>query len=806
MPLDPPNLDTRTFRELVADARARIPRFTPDWTNLNDSDPGMTLVKLNAWLTETVLFQLNRVPDLTYTKFLELLNVRARPAQAARTELTFALKKLDKPTDGLRVLIPEGTKVAVDDPDLDQEVLFETDRRLEAVNAAIGAVIAPLPPDAGDVLELVTEYDPASTDVVWTHPARLGLDLSEAPGVPQRPAYVGLLLRPNISGELDRFSQDTFPDGPLDLFVEVTEPGPDSPGGAATQTCLFPWEVEARADTLSWQVYVGSEPEVDFAPEGGAGAWAPLKVSDSTAGLTRRGHVTLEVPRRLTRVGLSELPRSIWQDMGLKKPPRTEAEFFADLADPDLDLYGALTADDGSGEAILERMGLADAGEREDLLSCCVSGTEAAEHLRRILDANDPPVTLDPGAVRAEDWVALEAGYDAAATPVHDGADRPLYWLRIDQGDRRSETAEITRLSLNTVPATQGETRLDERLGASDGRPDQSFALSKTPLLIPDPETGPPDAEIEVGGEIWEPRFDFFGSGPESPVYTLDPETGEIRFGDGRHGQIPVAGAAVRAVRYRWGGGAIGNAGAGAITKIKGALRDVDGVENRVPAENGDDAELREDTLLRAPHDLRTRDRAVSAEDFAHLAAQTPGVPVHRAFALARRKPGDEGYVERDGAVTVVVLPRSDAARPVPSPAQMRAICAHLDGRRLITTELYIAPPQYTEIAGLSARLRAAQSAELTGLEAEARARIAAYFHPLTGGEDGQGWPFGAPISDGAIYRLLLGIQGVERVEDMTVSLGGTRPADVPEDVTPLPEGHLPYLPSEAIDVRATHG
>ena len=77
MALPAPKLDSRTFDELVREARARIPRFTPEWTNLNDSDPGMTLVKLHAWLTETILFQLNGVPELHYVKFLDLLGIES---------------------------------------------------------------------------------------------------------------------------------------------------------------------------------------------------------------------------------------------------------------------------------------------------------------------------------------------------------------------------------------------------------------------------------------------------------------------------------------------------------------------------------------------------------------------------------------------------------------------------------------------------------------------------------------------------------------------------------------------------------
>ena len=48
MPLQAPQLDDRTFEDLLQTARLRIPRYTPEWTDFNDSDPGITLVQLFA--------------------------------------------------------------------------------------------------------------------------------------------------------------------------------------------------------------------------------------------------------------------------------------------------------------------------------------------------------------------------------------------------------------------------------------------------------------------------------------------------------------------------------------------------------------------------------------------------------------------------------------------------------------------------------------------------------------------------------------------------------------------------------------
>lgn len=73
MPLPLPNLDARRFDDLVAEMRALIPNYAPEWTNHNPSDPGMTLVELLAWITETTLYRLNRIPEPTYRKFIALL-------------------------------------------------------------------------------------------------------------------------------------------------------------------------------------------------------------------------------------------------------------------------------------------------------------------------------------------------------------------------------------------------------------------------------------------------------------------------------------------------------------------------------------------------------------------------------------------------------------------------------------------------------------------------------------------------------------------------------------------------------------
>jgi len=82
MPITVPNLDDRDFDQLVAEAKARIPVHTPEWTNFNDADPGITLVQVFAFLTENLLYRSNRIPEANRRKFLTLLNIPLQPASA----------------------------------------------------------------------------------------------------------------------------------------------------------------------------------------------------------------------------------------------------------------------------------------------------------------------------------------------------------------------------------------------------------------------------------------------------------------------------------------------------------------------------------------------------------------------------------------------------------------------------------------------------------------------------------------------------------------------------------------------------
>jgi hypothetical protein len=104
-----PPLDARTFDELVEAGRRRITSLAPEWTDLSPSDPGIVLLEVFAYLTEGLLYRLNRLPDTAYDSFLRLLGVNRQPQSAATVKLTFTRAA---PADAVRA-IPRGTRVTV---------------------------------------------------------------------------------------------------------------------------------------------------------------------------------------------------------------------------------------------------------------------------------------------------------------------------------------------------------------------------------------------------------------------------------------------------------------------------------------------------------------------------------------------------------------------------------------------------------------------------------------------------------------------------------------------------------------------
>lgn len=346
------------------------------------------------------------------------------------------------------------------------------------------------------------------------------------------------------------------------------------------------------------------------------------------------------------------------------------------------------------------------------------------------------------------------------------------YWLRCRvEAPGWDRSPRLDAVLVNCVPAIQAAQQSAEVLGLSDARPNQSFALGARPVLaIESPETivtgdgrsvTITSLRLEIdegdGPQAWQEVPDFYASGPDDPHFTLNRTTGVIGFGDNVNGRIPAAfipasgRGNIVAQSYLSGGGRRGNLAANTLTTIQTFLPGVSAATNPYPAEGGAEEETVAAAKLRAAAEIRSNARAVTPADFEVRALEAG---VRRAHALALAHPRYPG-VRIPGAVTVIVVPDGDAPNPMPGAATLAAVAAHLDDVRLMTTEVHVVAPRYRLIR-IEADLIVRRNADFGVVRAAVEARLNAFLHPLTGGADGLGWPFGGEVYFSDLYRLIL--------------------------------------------------
>lgn len=327
-----------------------------------------------------------------------------------------------------------------------------------------------------------------------------------------------------------------------------------------------------------------------------------------------------------------------------------------------------------------------------------------------------------------------------------------------------------------TGEAINAEIVVNEVIGECEGVAGQVLSLSSGPVLA-----GVGAAVLEVSDEEgwteWRAVDHFAASGPTDRHFVLDSFASEVIFGpivrnpDGttrNYGSVPSKGAVIRIREYAIGGGSRGNVGTGAIRILKSSIPFVTAVENLGPAHGGVDGETLDEAKSRGPLLLRTRDRAVTREDYEVFAREAAP-----EIARVRCLTAGEANVA-PGAVKVLIVPaaterdgRIDFADLVPSGEVLDRIAKRLDEVRLIGTRVVVEPPRYRGVT-VVARLIARPRVKVARVQAEAIETLYRYLSPLPGGgPDRGGWPFGRPVQAGDIYAVLQQVRGVEMVEDV---------------------------------------
>jgi len=652
------NLDDRTFKDLVDECILRIPRYCPEWTNYNPSDPGITLIELFAWLTDQMLLRFNQVPKRNYIAFLELLGVRLQAPAPAVANITFYLSSA-LPTV---YTIPAGVEVATVRTETELAISFTTDSSL---------VI-----DRPGIRHFLTS--PISEDF------------------PQ-------VLRDRFTNSWSMRSNGEWYGRELAIFAEQPRPG----------NCFY--------------LVIDSNSQCD-------GNVLAVKFQGEAA----------------TAIGINpDHPPLCWQ------------------------AWNGI-----NWESILLH--------------------EADDHTKGFSFSELAAQGINP--LQGADVVLhLPLSWPVTTFTAYQGR-----WLRCVYTDAEinqpgySSSPRIIGLAARaiggTIGASQSELVDNELLGESDGTPGQTFQLQGIPvlsrredeyLLITPPGSVP---------QRWREVNDFADSTSQDLHYTIDSRTGMVQFGpvirepaqlqqqtqlrknigatpenipnpqemERQYGAVPPRGSTIRMITYRTGGGRKGNVQRGTITIAKRAIPYVARVVNHTAACNGADAESLEDAVIRVPALLRTRDRAVTPEDFEALTLQAAGGAVVRVCCLPPTVGKDAGKVR----LLVVPAANADAiAREAGMEPELfnlstqlrNQILAYLDQRRLLGVQVQLQTPEYV---GVTVQTEVALEPEYNNPIAQPeilRKLVVAlyrFLNPITGGLDGKGWTFGRPLYPSDIVNL----------------------------------------------------
>lgn len=658
MPLPNPIIDDRSYQQLRDELVARIPVYTPEWTDFNPSDPGVTLIELFSFLGENLLFRFNQIPETTKLAYLKLLQVPLRAATPAVGLVNMTTQVASGAFAPLATEVRAGS------------LSFETLTEVEAWPVSfygLGKISAAAPDQTTEpeVFEfavralqatapLATNEDAAyyQNAAVPVNGQGLPVDFSSAvDGILWVAALAGKGADPTKLGYA-LINLGFIPDPSVPTIDQVAS----CPGAGPAST----------GPSVEWQISTG---KLD-----GSGNPIYLAISaeaDTTRGLTQEGVVRLRLP----------------------KDPATFGDFT--IADPN------------------------QAGTR-DL----------------------PPVLDDTRAAQL------------------------LFWIRAFRKDG-TRFGSVAYVVANAAQIWESRKANPEFLGTGTGQPDQQYPLVNKPVLD---GTLVVQVEEPSGWVQWNLVDGFYASAPDSKDFTVDLEAGVVSFGNGVQGFPPQIGQRIRALEYRYGGGTAGNVPSGAINKLPSIATIT--VNNDLAAHSGADGEAIAEALDRIPGELRRRDRAVTASDFEELAMATPGAAVGRANCLPLFYPPTFSS-NKAGVVSVVVWPQTDAQNPnapLPDRNLLQAVCAYLDARRLVTTELYVIPPTYHKIA-VAVGIEVKPGFGIEAVRRWVELVIRQYLAPLPPfGPDGGGWPLGRRVFGPELQAAALQVEGVDYLDGLDVA------------------------------------
>jgi hypothetical protein len=722
MSLPLPNLDDRRWADLVEEGRSLIPLYAPTWTDHNIHDPGIMLLELLAWIAEMDLYWLNRIPEQHKRKFLALAAIRPQPPRPARTVLHFSLQANASPLS-----LPATLQFEGHDP-FGQRALFRT---LQAVTLVPGQLQAIQFWDGQRFHDLIGPWQRGQTlPLLGENPqpgAALYLGFSQALSQ-NDPVSLYFTFANSHADEEERMrieqemAREAYICRPPDSLVTCEAEQPLTATVKATGTLLH------HSVRTVWEYSTGQNEWQRMDSLAG-------QIEDETRAFTLNGHVLMNIVMPMAKVRQGQVEQKLYY---------VRCRF----------LRGAYDAP-------------------PQLQSLVMNGV--------LVEQAVPTQVMT--------W-PIAVGATVPDTPPAQGGLTGLQLQFNEQGEISELSFEVDdgpqfRILSYTPPEEEpGNLSIEaEWLGKGTDWPQQQVELSDTAVQ----ESSFHLFTLEASKwRAWQQRDDFEASGRCDAHFLLDSTQGLVTFGDGERGRVVPRGAPIVAT-YRATLAEAGHLKAGAITGLadtphnRALLSNLDDVKtlldvitNPLPASGGAPAETVERATGRVLKLMEKSQRAVTLADYKKLAMATPGVQLARVEVRANLHPGFPCF-KAPGMITVIILPHLPADKPMPSRELRQAVTAYLSPRRVIGTRVEVVGPTYLEVA-VRAKVRAYTGVNTADLQQQIIAALNQFFHPLQGGPDGDGWPFGRDVYRSEVLQVIDEMPGVDHVLFLELIAEGGEP------------------------------
>jgi len=194
----------------------------------------------------------------------------------------------------------------------------------------------------------------------------------------------------------------------------------------------------------------------------------------------------------------------------------------------------------------------------------------------------------------------------------------------------------------NLLQVSRGKTVSNEILGSGDSTltNGQEFTLKNSPLTyLPGASAATGSdyhstLQVWVDGVQWQEVQSFYNQAPNAQVFVTyedDSNVTHVQFGDGVNGSRLPSGVNNVVATYRYGSGAQ-SPDPSSLTVILQPWPGLKSILNPVAAGGGSDPDAPQNIRSLAPESVLTFGRAISADDYATIAAQAPGVSRARAY------------------------------------------------------------------------------------------------------------------------------------------------------------------------------